>query len=84
MYPNSKRGVNLSPLEHKIYFDFYDIDVFKIKDAYETISNKQTARQILFRLKNKGFIKQIKRGLFAIAPAQMIGKEFGEIVSNHT
>lgn len=73
---NSKKSVELSPLEHKVYFNFYGKEVFRSKEAYKIIPNKKTARQILFRLKNKGFVKQIKRGLFAIVPAQMIGKEF--------
>ncbi len=76
MYNNSKIGVNLSPLEHKLYFGFYEKEVFRNSDAYELIPNKKTARQMLFRLKNKGFIRQVRRGLFAIVPAQMIGKEF--------
>ncbi|MBU4374279.1 MAG: hypothetical protein KJ714_07570 [Euryarchaeota archaeon] len=76
MFNKSKKGVELSPLEHKIYFSFYEKEVFGSSDAYKIIPNKKTARQILFRLKKKGFIKQIKRGLFAIIPAQMIGKEF--------
>ncbi len=76
VFNNNKKSVELSPLEHKIYFSFYEKEVFKSSDAYKIIPNKKTARQILFRLRNKGFIKQIKRGLFAIVPAQMIGKEF--------
>lgn len=75
MYNNSKISVNLSPLEHKLYFGFYEKEVFRNSNAYELIPNKKTARQILFRLKNKGFIRQVRRGLFAIVPAQMIGKE---------
>jgi len=55
---------------------FYEKEVFSNGDAYELIPNKKTARQILFRLKNKGFIRQVRRGLFAIVPAQMIGNEF--------
>jgi len=73
---NSKKSVNLSPLEHKLYFGFYEKEVLRNTDAYNIIPNKKTARQVLFRLKNKGFIRQIRRGLFAIVPAQMIGKEF--------
>ena len=73
---NSKKGVNLSPLEHKLYFGFYEKEVLRNTDAYNIIPNKKTARQILFRLKNKGFIMQVRRGLFAIVPAQMIGKDF--------
>ncbi len=76
MSNNSKTGVNLSPLEHKLYFGFYEKEVLRNSDAYKLIPNKKTARQILFRLKNKGFIRQVRRGLFAIVPAQMIGKEF--------
>ncbi|MGB8217987.1 MAG: hypothetical protein WCE94_11870 [Candidatus Methanoperedens sp.] len=76
VFNNDKKSVELSPLEHKIYFSFYEKEVFRSSDAYKIIPNKKTARQILFRLKNKGFIKQIKRGLFAIIPAQMIGKGF--------
>jgi len=76
MSNNSKKGVNLSPLEHKLYFGFYEKEVLRNTDAYNIIPNKKTARQILFRLKNKGFIRQVRRGLFAIVPAQMIGKEF--------
>ncbi len=76
MSNNSKISVNLSPLEHKLYFGFYEKEVLRNSDAYELIPNKKTARQILFRLKNKGFIRQVRRGLFAIVPAQMIGKEF--------
>lgn len=76
MSNKDKKDVNLSPLEHKVYFSFYEKEVFRSKQVYKIIPNKKTARQILFRLKNKGFIKQIKRGLFAIVPAQMIGKEF--------
>lgn len=76
-FNKSKKSVdNLSPLEHKVYFSFYGKEVFKASDTYKIIPNKNTARQILFRLKNKGFIRQIKRGLFVIVPAQMIGKEF--------
>ena len=76
MSNNSKKGVNLSPLEHKLYFGFYEKEVLRNTDAYNIIPNKKTARQILFRLKNKGFIRQVRRGLFAIVPAQMIGKDF--------
>lgn len=76
MINNSKKSVNLSPLEHKIYFGFYEGEVFKISEAYKIILNKKTVRQTIFRLKRKGFIRQIRRGLFAIVPAQMIGKEF--------
>ncbi len=76
MYNKSKISVNLSPLEHKVYFSFYEREVFRSGDVYKVISNKKTARQILFRLKNKGYVKQIRRGLFAIVPAQMIGKAF--------
>lgn len=76
MFNKRKKSVELSPLEHKVYFSFYEKEVFRSSDAYGIITNKKTARQILFRLKNKGFIKQIKRGLFAIVPAQMIGKKF--------
>jgi predicted transcriptional regulator of viral defense system len=73
---NSKKSVKLSPLEHSVYFNFYGKEVFRSKEVYKIISNKKTATKILFRLKNKGFVKQIKRGLFAIVPAQMIGKKF--------
>lgn len=76
VFNNSKKGVELSPLEHKIYFSFYEKEVFRSSDAYKVIPNKKTARQILFRLKKKGFTKQIRRGLFTIIPAQMINKEF--------
>lgn len=73
---NSKKSVNLSPLEHKIYFSLYEKEIFKTGDAYRIISNKKTARQTVFRLKNKGFIKRIRKGVFAIVPAQMVGKDF--------
>lgn len=76
LFNKGKKSVNLSPLEHNVYFSFYEREVFRSSDAYKIIPNKKTARQILFRLKNKGFINQIKHGLFAIVPAQMIGKEF--------
>ncbi len=75
-YNYNNLSVNLSPLEHKAYFSFYEREVFSSGEAYKIIPNKKTARQILFRLKNKGYINQIRRGLFAIVPAQMIGKAF--------
>ncbi len=73
---NDKKHVNLSPLEHKIYFDFYDQEIFRTEDAYKIIDNKKTARQVLFRLKNKGYIKQMKRGIYFTVPAQLVGKEY--------
>ncbi|GFO97509.1 hypothetical protein ig2599ANME_1713 [groundwater metagenome] len=76
MSNNNKISVNLSPLEHKIYFSFYEKEVFRSGETYKVTSNKKTARQVLFRLKLKGYVKQIRRGLFAIVPAQMIGKAF--------
>ncbi len=75
-YNNAEKGVNLSPLEQKLYFNFYEKEVFRTGDAYRQIPNKKTARQIISRLKKKGYLKQIRRGLFAIVPAHMIGKEY--------
>jgi predicted transcriptional regulator of viral defense system len=75
-YNADKISVNLSPLEHKVYFSFYEKEVIRNEDIYKTILNKKTARQILFRLNTKGYLKQIHRGLYAIVPAQMIGKAF--------
>lgn len=74
-YNKSKISVDLTPLEHKAYFGLYEKDVFRSNDAYLIIPNKKTARQILSRLRKKGYILQVRRGLFAIVPAQMIGKE---------
>ncbi|MBU4300807.1 MAG: type IV toxin-antitoxin system AbiEi family antitoxin [Nanoarchaeota archaeon] len=75
-YTNDEKSVNLSPLEHKVYFRLYEGEVFRTGDAYKIIANRKTARQILSRLKKKGYVKQIRRGLFAVVPAQMIGRDF--------
>ena len=75
-YNKAEKSVNLSPLEQNVYFNFYEKEVFRTDDVYRQISNKKTARQIISRLKKKGYIKQIRRGLFAVVPAQMIGKDY--------
>ncbi len=72
-YNNNK--ISASPLEQKVYFSFYEKQIFGTPEIYKIIPNRKTARQILFRLKNKGFVTRIRRGLFAIVPAQLIGKE---------
>lgn len=72
MYNNNK--ISASPLEQKVYFSFYEKQIFRTPEIYKIIPNKKTARQILSRLKNKGFIIQIRRSIFAIVPAQLIGK----------
>ncbi|MBU4246692.1 MAG: hypothetical protein KKE71_06620, partial [Nanoarchaeota archaeon] len=56
-YTNDEKSVNLSPLEHKVYFRLYEGEVFRTGDAYKIIANRKTARQILSRLKKKGYVK---------------------------
>lgn len=55
-HTKSEISVDLTPLEHRAYFSLYEKEVFRSKDTYRIIPNKKTARQILSRLKQKGYV----------------------------
>ncbi|MEE8403063.1 MAG: hypothetical protein V3R93_04835 [Candidatus Hydrothermarchaeaceae archaeon] len=73
---SNEKSVKLSPTEQRVYFQLYGLEVFRTRDVYTVIENKKTAWNIVSRLKNKGYIREIKRGLYGIVPAQMIGEDF--------
>lgn len=55
-YNADKISVNLSPLEHKVYFSFYEREVIRNEDIYKTILNKKTEANS-FQAKYKGVFK---------------------------
>lgn len=50
-YNNAEKGVNLSPLEQKLYFNFYEKEVFRTGDAYRQLADFFTLSGVQFRIR---------------------------------
>jgi len=53
---------------HTIYKRFYTQRLFSIKEASKIIKNHQVCKNTLGRLKTKGYIKRLKKGIYYIIP----------------
>jgi len=66
---------SLSPTEQKIYSELYSERVVTTKDVRETLEEEKMAPEHITNLRKKGFFKRIKKGLYAIAPPDMVNKD---------
>lgn len=63
--------MNLVP---KLYREFYEKRVFTLEDAIPYFPDAQQARNAIHYMKKKGYLKQIKAGLYCIIPFEFQGK----------
>ncbi|MGM0406321.1 MAG: type IV toxin-antitoxin system AbiEi family antitoxin domain-containing protein [Thermoplasmatota archaeon] len=70
---NSVNVPSLSPTEQKIYSELYSERVITTDDVKGIIGQK--APDYITNLRGKGYIKKIRKGLYAIAPPDMIGED---------
>ena len=68
--------MTLTPLEQKVYHALYGQEVFRSRDVEPVLKNYWTSAAIIKRLHKKGYVKRIRRGLYAIVPIQSVGKEY--------
>ncbi len=75
----SKKEVNtvqsLSPTEQKIYSELYSERVVTTNDIKEILDKNQRASDYITNLRQKGYFKKIKKGLYAIAPPNMLNED---------
>lgn len=70
---NSVNIPSLSPTEQKIYSELYSERVITTEDVKGIIGHK--APDYITNLREKGYIKKIRKGLYAIVPPNMIGED---------
>jgi len=75
----TKKEVNtiqsLSPTEQKIYSELYSERVVTTNDIKEILNKKQRASDYITNLRQKGYFKKIRKGLYAIAPPNMVNED---------
>lgn len=66
---------SLSPTEQRIYSELYSERVVTTEDVREILEEKKMATEYITNLRKKGFFKRIKKGLYAIAPPDLVNKD---------
>lgn len=70
-----KKTSSLSPTEQRIYSELYSERVVTTKDVRETLEEEKMATEYITNLRKKGFFKRIRKGLYAIAPPDMVNQD---------
>ncbi len=65
----------LSPTEQKIYSELYSERVVTTEDVKNILKNDQRAADYMNNLRKKGYFKQIRKGLYAIASPDMVKED---------
>lgn len=60
----------------KLYKQFYEQRVFSLDEATRFFPDKQQARNAVHYMKENGYLKQIKAGLYCVIPFEYQGKEY--------
>lgn len=63
---------SLTPTEQKIYSELYSERVVTTDDIKEILNKNQRAVDYITNLRQKGYFKKIRKGLYAIAPPNML------------
>ena len=65
----------LSPTEQKIYSILYQKRIITTEDVVKILNDSHKSADYITNLREKGFIKKIKQGLYAIVPPNLIGSK---------
>ncbi len=66
---------SLSPTEQRIYSELYSERVVTTEDVRKTLEKDKMAPEHITNLRKKGFFKRIRKGLYAIAPPDMVNQD---------
>ena len=71
-----KMEISLSPTEQRIYSKLYPKRVIKTSDVNQLLHDPHKSADYITNLREKGFLQKIRRGVYAIVPPDMIGKNY--------
>lgn len=67
---------SLSPTEQEIYSKLYSERVIDTGDVEKVLGDPHKSADYISRLRNKGYLQKIRKGLYAVVPPNLIGEEF--------
>ncbi|KXA97561.1 hypothetical protein AKJ37_00945 [candidate division MSBL1 archaeon SCGC-AAA259I09] len=75
---SGKRGKieSLSPTEQEVYSKLYSERVIDTEDVKGVLGDPHKSAEYIKRLRNKGYLQKIRKGLYAVVPPNLIGEEF--------
>ncbi|MFQ6071623.1 MAG: hypothetical protein ACE5KT_02840 [Methanosarcinales archaeon] len=67
---------SLSPTEQKIYSNLYGTRVITLGDVIQLVGSYKKSADYIHRLAQKGYFQKIRKGVYAIVPPNLVGKDF--------
>src|SRR3989337_1325626 len=69
------KGIALTPAEQQVYHELLPRQVVTLDEVARILGRYDTARQIAWRLRKKGYFRSVMGGLFIVLPPELRGRK---------
>lgn len=67
---------SLSPTEQEVYSKLYSERVINTEDVEGVLGDPHKSADYITKLRKKGYLQKIRKGLYAVVPPNLVGEEF--------